>query len=106
MDECCDFVRDFPSFFFFSAVVIDVDGDRLSSGALLLFFGSIADLFGRKSMFIGSMFLFSIFCLGAGFSKNGLTIDIMNGVLGIFSASAVPPAQGMLASTTCTCPTK
>lgn len=69
---------------------------RLSSGSLLLFFGSIADLFGRKSMFIGSMFLFAVFCLGAGFSKNGLTIDVMNGVLGIFSASAVPPAQGML----------
>ncbi|KAF2471132.1 uncharacterized protein BDR25DRAFT_223842 [Lindgomyces ingoldianus] len=68
----------------------------LSSGALLLFFGSIADLFGRKSMFIGSMLLFSIFCLGAGFSRSGLTLDILNGVLGIWSASAVPPAQGML----------
>ncbi|KAF2648578.1 major facilitator superfamily MFS-1 [Lophiostoma macrostomum CBS 122681] len=68
----------------------------LSSGALLLFFGSIADLFGRKTMFIGSMLLFSIFCLGMGFSKNGLTLDVISGVLGIFSASAVPPAQGML----------
>jgi MFS family permease len=61
-----------------------------------LFFGSIADMFGRKSMFIGSMFLFSVLCLGAGFSQSGLTLDILNGVLGIFSASAVPPAQGML----------
>ncbi|KAF2878522.1 major facilitator superfamily-domain-containing protein [Massariosphaeria phaeospora] len=68
----------------------------LSSGALLLFFGSIADLFGRKSMFIGSMFLFSVFCLSAGFSKSGLTLDILCGVLGIWSAAAVPPAQGML----------
>ncbi|KAF2640714.1 hypothetical protein P280DRAFT_325621 [Massarina eburnea CBS 473.64] len=70
----------------------------LSAGSLLLFFGSVADVFGRKSMFVGSMFLFSIFCLGAGFSKNGLTLDIMNGILGIFSASVVPPAQGMLGS--------
>jgi MFS family permease len=70
--------------------------NRLTAGALLLFFGSIADLFGRKSMFIGSMFLFSIFCLGAGFSKSGMTLDILCGVLGIWSASAVPPAQGML----------
>jgi len=77
----------------------DTDADnreRLSSGSLLLFFGSIADLFGRKSMFIVSMFLFSVFCLGAGFSKTGLSVDILCGVLGIFSASAVPPAQGML----------
>lgn len=47
-------------------------------------------------MFIGSMFLFSVFCLAAGFSKSGMTLDILCGVLGIFSASAVPPAQGML----------
>jgi MFS family permease len=69
---------------------------RLTSGSLLLFFGSIADLFGRKTMFIGSMFLFSVFCLGAGFSQSGMTLDILCGVLGIWSASAVPPAQGML----------
>ncbi|KAF2710693.1 hypothetical protein K504DRAFT_465756 [Pleomassaria siparia CBS 279.74] len=68
----------------------------LSSGALLLFFGSVADMFGRKSIFIISMLLFAVFCVGAGFSKTGLTLDVLNGVLGIFSASAVPPAQGML----------
>ncbi|KAH6366911.1 hypothetical protein HBI34_138930 [Parastagonospora nodorum] len=68
----------------------------LTAGSLLLFFGSIADLFGRKGMFIGSMFLFSVFCLGAGFSQSGITLDILCGVLGIWSACAVPPAQGML----------
>lgn len=70
--------------------------NSLTAGSLLLFFGSVADLFGRKSMFIGSMLLFSVFCLGAGFSRSGITLDILCGVLGIFSASAVPPAQGML----------
>ncbi|KAL7777375.1 hypothetical protein CFE70_007801 [Pyrenophora teres f. teres 0-1] len=71
-------------------------GTSLTSGALLLFFGSIADLFGRKSMFIGSMFMFAVVSLGAGFSKTGLTLDILCATLGIFSAAAVPPAQGML----------
>lgn len=42
------------------------------------------------------MFLFAVVSLGAGFSRTGLTLDILCGVLGIFSASAVPPAQGML----------
>lgn len=69
---------------------------RLTAGSLLLFFGSIADLFGRKSMFIVSMFLYSVVCVGAGFSQNGMTLDALCGVLGIFSAAAVPPAQGML----------
>lgn len=86
----------------------------LSSGAFLLFFGMVADLFGalhynmngpdpfltsftgRKLMFVTSMFLFVVFCLAAGFSQNGITIDILNGVLGLFSASAVPPAVGLL----------
>lgn len=47
-------------------------------------------------MFIGSMFLFSMLCLATGFAENGITLDILCGVLGIFSASAVPPAQGIL----------
>ena len=47
-------------------------------------------------MFIVSMLLFSIFSLGAGFAKSGMTLDILCGVLGIWSAAAVPPAQGML----------
>ncbi|OCK85281.1 MFS general substrate transporter [Lepidopterella palustris CBS 459.81] len=68
----------------------------LSSGSLLLFFGSVADLFGRKALFISSMGLFAVFSLAAGFSKTGLTLDILSGVMGIMSASAVPPAQGIL----------
>ncbi len=70
--------------------------ESLTAGALLLFFGSIADIFGRKTMFIGSMLLFSAFCLGAGFSQSGVTLDVMCGILGIWSASAVPAAQGIL----------
>ena len=47
-------------------------------------------------MFIGSMFMFAVVSLGAGFSQTGLTLDILCATLGIFSAAAVPPAQGML----------
>ncbi|KXS96015.1 hypothetical protein AC578_3901 [Pseudocercospora eumusae] len=68
----------------------------LSSGAFLLFFGKVADLFGRKALFVGSLFLFSVFCMAAGFSRDALAIDVINGVLGLFSASAVPPAVGVL----------
>lgn len=71
----------------------------LSSGAFLLFFGSVADLFGRKSLFIGSLGLFAIFALAAGFSQTGLTLDIICGLMGIMSASSVPSAQGILGVT-------
>ncbi|KAF4553444.1 Hypothetical protein D9617_7g031720 [Elsinoe fawcettii] len=68
----------------------------LASGSFLLFFGRIADLFGQKPMIIGSFFLFSVFSLAAGFAKTPISLDILNGVLGLLSAAAVPPAQGKL----------
>ncbi|KAB8446208.1 hypothetical protein FH972_025190 [Carpinus fangiana] len=69
---------------------------NLSCGAFLLFFGKVADLFGRKTLFVGSLFLFAVFALAAGFSKTGITLDVINGFMGLVSASAVPGAQGTL----------
>jgi MFS family permease len=92
VDECCFVVCDI-----YDLHIQQTDAkSSLTAGSLLLAFGSIADMFGRKSMFIVSMLLFSIFSLGAGFSQSGLTLDILCGILGIWSAAAVPPAQGML----------
>ncbi|KAL1584668.1 hypothetical protein WHR41_06937 [Cladosporium halotolerans] len=68
----------------------------LASGAFLLFFGGVADLFGRKIMFVASMLLFAVFSLVAGFATNAIALDVLNGVMGLFSASAVPPAVGLL----------
>ncbi|KAK0286538.1 hypothetical protein LTR91_014903 [Friedmanniomyces endolithicus] len=68
----------------------------LSSGAFLLFFGKLADLFGRKSLFVGSLFLFSVFALAAGFARSGISLDILSGIMGLMSASGVPPAVGIL----------
>ncbi|KAL9078162.1 MAG: hypothetical protein Q9157_002920 [Trypethelium eluteriae] len=70
--------------------------NSLAGGAFLLFFGRIADLFGRKTLFLGSLFLFAVFCLAAGFSKDAITLDVLNGVIGLMTASSIPPAQGML----------
>lgn len=69
---------------------------RLAGGAFLLFFGKVADLFGRKSLIVGSLFLFAVFALAAGFSKDPITLDVLNGVMGLFTASGVPAAQGLL----------
>jgi MFS family permease len=70
----------------------------LASGSFLLLFARIADLFGRRRMFIGSLFMYSVFALGAGFAKSGIALDVINGLMGLTSAAAVPPAQGMLAA--------
>lgn len=42
------------------------------------------------------MFLFAVFALATGFSKTPLTLDILNGVMGLVTASAIPAAQGIL----------
>ncbi|KAK3700677.1 hypothetical protein LTR37_015866 [Vermiconidia calcicola] len=68
----------------------------LTGGAFLLFFGRIADLFGRKILFVGSLFFFAIFALAAGFAETPIGLDVLTGVMGLFSASAVPPASGIL----------
>jgi MFS family permease len=68
----------------------------LASGAFLLFFGGVADLFGRRTMFVASMLLFAVFSLVAGFAKKAIALDVLNGVMGLFAASAVPPAVGLL----------
>ena len=42
------------------------------------------------------MALYCVFAVAAGFAKDPLTLDVLNGVIGLMCASAVPPAQGML----------
>jgi MFS family permease len=47
-------------------------------------------------MFVGSLFLFAVFALAAGFAKSAIAIDVLNGIMGLMSASGVPPAVGLL----------
>jgi MFS family permease len=68
----------------------------LSSGAFLLFFAKVADTFGRRSLLIFSMGAFAVSNLIAGFATNAMYLDVFGGLLGLWSAAAVPPAVGIL----------
>ncbi|EMD32376.1 hypothetical protein CERSUDRAFT_118741 [Gelatoporia subvermispora B] len=69
----------------------------LSSGCLLLFFGRLADLYGRKLIFLlGSAFL-TVFGLACGFAKTEVQIDILRGLQGLGGAACIPAALGILA---------
>ncbi|KAL2067626.1 hypothetical protein VTL71DRAFT_15722 [Oculimacula yallundae] len=68
----------------------------LSSGAFLLFFAKVADTFGRRSLLVFATGAFSVGSLITGFATNAMYMDVMCGVLGLFSAAAVPPAVGIL----------
>ncbi|CAG7955234.1 unnamed protein product [Penicillium salamii] len=71
-------------------------GASLTSGAFLLTFGKLADMFGRKILFIIGMAGFSISLLIAGFATNAIYMDVFSGILGLFAAAVVPPAVGTL----------
>ncbi|EPS31963.1 hypothetical protein PDE_06922 [Penicillium oxalicum 114-2] len=71
-------------------------GASLSSGAFLLTFGKLADMFGRKALFIIGMAGFTLSLLVAGFATNAIYMDVFSGVLGLFAAAVVPPAVGAL----------
>ncbi|KAL2274757.1 hypothetical protein FJTKL_02736 [Diaporthe vaccinii] len=68
----------------------------LVAGAFQLALGQLADLVGRKLMFIAGMGSFSALVLLTGFAQNPYWMLIMCGALGIPSAMVVPPAMGIL----------
>lgn len=68
----------------------------LVAGAFQLALGQLADLVGRKLMFIAGMGSFSALVLLTGFAQNTYWMLIMCGALGIPSAMVVPPAMGIL----------
>ncbi|OKL62154.1 hypothetical protein UA08_02382 [Talaromyces atroroseus] len=74
-------------------------GISLSSGAFLLSFGKVADMFGRRTMFISSMIGYTLALLVIGFANSALYFDVLSGVMGLFCASSVPPAVGLLGAT-------
>ncbi|KAI1856221.1 hypothetical protein JX265_011733 [Neoarthrinium moseri] len=68
----------------------------LVAGAFQLALGQLADLLGRKLMFIVGMGSFSAFVLLLAFAQNPFWMVILCGVLGLPSAMVVPPAIGIL----------
>lgn len=71
-------------------------GCSLTSGAFLLMFGRIADNCGRKKLFLFGMVGFTFAVLAASFASSPIYLDLFSGVIGLFSASVVPPAIGKL----------
>ncbi|KAJ5476153.1 hypothetical protein N7475_001882 [Penicillium sp. IBT 31633x] len=71
-------------------------GASLTSGAFLLTFGKLADMFGRKMLFIIGMAGYTFALLIAGFATNAIYMDVFSGIIGLFAAAVVPPAVGAL----------
>ncbi|KAF9077668.1 putative efflux transporter [Rhodocollybia butyracea] len=74
-----------------------VSANPLSSGCLLLLFGRLADLYGKKKAFLIGSLWFLVFSLGCAFSQNPVTLDILRGFQGLGNAATIPAALGTLA---------
>ncbi|KAJ7765345.1 efflux transporter [Mycena metata] len=74
-----------------------VSAYSLSSGCLLLFCGHLADVHGRKRVFvIGSIILFA-FTLACAFVHDEVTLAVLRGFQGVGGAATIPAALGILA---------
>ncbi|KZT06091.1 efflux transporter [Laetiporus sulphureus 93-53] len=69
----------------------------LGSGCLLLFFGRLADLYGRKKAFLSGIFVLGVFGLGCGFTHDEITLDVLRGFQGLGAAACIPASLGILA---------
>ncbi|KAJ6514273.1 MFS general substrate transporter [Mycena vitilis] len=69
----------------------------LSSGCLLLFCGHIADVHGRKRVFVGGSAILAAFTLACGFVQDEVTLAVLRGLQGIGGAATIPAALGILA---------
>ena len=69
---------------------------RLAAGSFLLFFGRVADLFGRRLVLLFGMTSYSVCLLIAGFATNAVFLDVFCGLIGLCSAASVPAAVGAL----------
>ncbi|KAG1852813.1 major facilitator superfamily domain-containing protein [Suillus subalutaceus] len=74
-----------------------VSAYSLSSGCLLLFFGRLADIYGRKKAFMIGTLCQVAFSLGAGFAQSGITLVILRAFQGLGAAATIPSALGILA---------
>ncbi|KAG2073085.1 MFS general substrate transporter [Suillus decipiens] len=74
-----------------------VSAYSLSSGCLLLYFGRLADLYGRKKAFMAGTLCQVAFSLACGFAQDGLTLAVLRGFQGIGGAATIPSALGILA---------
>ncbi|TRM64811.1 major facilitator superfamily domain-containing protein [Schizophyllum amplum] len=69
----------------------------LSSGCLLLMFGRIADLYGRKKTFIIGLLWLLAFGIACGLVNDSLTLQVLRGLQGVGGAAIIPAALGILA---------
>lgn len=68
----------------------------LTLSALLLVGGRVADLFGRKRMFLIGLASYAVLAIVAGLSPNGITLVFARGLQGVAGAFLVPTTLALI----------
>jgi MFS family permease len=74
-----------------------VNAYSLSSACFLLLWGRLADLYGRKQVWLAGYFILSVFAVCVGFAPSGVILYIMRGIQGLGPAALIPASIGILA---------
>ena len=74
-----------------------VDGYVLAAGGLLLLGGRLADIFGRRKVFLAGVALFAVASLSCGLAQNDTVLVISRFGQGVGEALAAPAALGLIA---------
>ncbi|KAJ7506829.1 MFS general substrate transporter [Mycena galericulata] len=74
-----------------------VSAFSLSSGCFLLLLGRLADLYGRKRMYIAGTLFLGALSLGCGFAQSATALYILRGFQGLGPAAFIPACLGILA---------
>ena len=75
-----------------------IDAYSLVLAALLLTTGSLADLFGRRRMFVIGLIIFTGASLGSGLSQSALALNLFRGAQGIGGAAMFSTSLALLGS--------
>ena len=76
-----------------------VDAYALMLAALLLTTGSLADLFGRRLVFVSGLVIFSVASLASGLAGDPLLLNLARGAQGIGGAAMFSTSLALLGST-------
>ena len=68
----------------------------LSSGCLLLLFGRLADLYGRRLAFLLGTLDLLAFSIGCALANDEITLDVLRGLQGCGAAATIPALRALI----------
>ncbi|KAL3422157.1 efflux transporter [Phlyctema vagabunda] len=76
-----------------------INSYTITSGCLLLLFGKLGDVFGKRLIFLFGGLLVTVTSIATAFSPNEICFNVMRSMQGVGAAANVPTAMGIIGVT-------